>query len=133
VFAKRLAAGGLAVAGGYLALLLAFSFLGREETLRKGDRKYYCEIDCHLAYSLQEAPQTKALGVPPHLVAAQGVFHVATVKTWFDEKTIASFRGEWAADSESARSSSWTSPAGATRLRSPATRPWKRLAALRPR
>ena len=103
VFAKRLAAGGLAVAGGYLALLLAFSFLGREETLRKGDRKYFCEIDCHLAYSLQEASQTKALGVPPHLVAAQGVFHVATVKTWFDEKTIASFRGERAADSESAR------------------------------
>ena len=91
--ARRLALAGLAGAGAYLGVLLAVSFTSREETLAKGDRKYFCEIDCHLAYSLEEVSETSALGVPPQLVPAGGVFHVATVKTWFDPRTIAPFRG----------------------------------------
>jgi hypothetical protein len=91
--ARWLAAAGLAGAGAYLGLLLVFSFTSREETLAKGDLKYFCEIDCHLAYSLEEVSRTKVLGVPPQPVSAGGVFHVATVKTWFDPRTIASFRG----------------------------------------
>lgn len=91
--ARGLAAAGLAGAGAYLGLLLVFSFTSREETLAKGDRKYFCEIDCHLAYSLEDVSRTRVLGVPPHLVSAAGVYHVATVRTWFDPKTIASFRG----------------------------------------
>jgi hypothetical protein len=86
--AKRLAAAALTGGAAYLAALLFFSFTSREETLRKGDRKYFCEIDCHLAYSLEEATRTRVLGVPP-----QGSFLVVTVKTWFDPSTIASFRG----------------------------------------
>ena len=91
--ARGLAAAGLAGAGAYLGLLLVFSFTSREETLAKGDRKYFCEIDCHLAYSLEDVSRTKVLGVAPHLVSAAGVYHVATVRTWFDPNTIASFRG----------------------------------------
>jgi hypothetical protein len=91
--ARWLAAAEFAGAGAYFGLLLIFSFTSREETLAKGDRKYFCEIDCHLAYSLEDVSRTKVLGVPPHLTSAVGVFHLATVKTWFDPNTIASFRG----------------------------------------
>ena len=91
--AKRLVRAALAGALAYLGVLLFFSFTSREENLRKGDRKYFCEIDCHLAYSLEEASRTKLPGVPPQTAAAGGAFFVVTVKTWFDPTTIASFRG----------------------------------------
>ena len=93
VLAKRLVAAGAAGGAAYLAALLFFSFTSREENLRKGDRKYFCEIDCHLAYSLEEASRTKVLGIPPQTAAARGAFFVVTVRTWFDPNTIASFRG----------------------------------------
>ena len=91
--ARRLVAAALTGGAAYLAALLFFSFTSREENLRKGDRKYFCEIDCHLAYSLEEASRTKVLGVPPQTAAARGSFLVVTVRTWFDPGTIASFRG----------------------------------------
>jgi hypothetical protein len=93
VLAKWLAGAALAGAGAYLGALLLFSLTSREETLRKGDLKYFCEIDCHLAYSLEEASRTKVLGIPPRTAAAGGSFYVVVVKTWFDPRTIASFRG----------------------------------------
>jgi hypothetical protein len=93
VLAKWLVAATLAGGSAYLGALLLFSFTSREENLRKGDLKYFCEIDCHLAYSLEEASRTKVLGIPPHTAAAGGSFSVVTVKTWFDPRTIASFRG----------------------------------------
>jgi len=71
----------LAVAVGYGTLLLAVSFQSRERTLSPGEKKYFCEIDCHLAYSIA--------GAEP---AAPGALAV-TVTTWFDPSTIASFRG----------------------------------------
>lgn len=94
VLVKWLAGAALAGAGSYLGALLFFSFSSREENLRKGDWKYFCEIDCHLAYSLEEASRTKVLGVPPHATpSARGSFAVVTVKTWFDPRTIAAHRG----------------------------------------
>jgi hypothetical protein len=93
VLARWLAGAALAGAGAYLGALLLFSLTSREENLRKGDLKYFCEIDCHLAYSLEEASRTRALGIPPQTAAAGGSFYVVAVKTWFDPRTIASFRG----------------------------------------
>jgi hypothetical protein len=84
---------GLLVVVGYAALLLGSSFVSREKTLQPGEKKYFCEIDCHLAYSVVGASTAKALGRPPQLVAASGTFEIVTVRTWFDETTIASFRG----------------------------------------
>jgi hypothetical protein len=91
--AKGIAGAAAAGAGAYLGALLLFSLTSREENLRKGDWKYFCEIDCHLAYSLEEASRAKALGTPPRTSTAGGSFYVVTVKTWFDPRTIASFRG----------------------------------------
>ncbi|MGH9365891.1 MAG: hypothetical protein ACRD1B_11610, partial [Thermoanaerobaculia bacterium] len=91
--ARWIGAGGLLVVGGYTALLFGAAFLSRERTLPPGQKKYFCEIDCHLAYSVLRASTAKALGRPPQLVAASGTFQIVTVRTWFDETTIASFRG----------------------------------------
>ena len=91
--ARWIGAGGLLAASGYAAMLLGAAFLSRERTLPPGAKKYFCEIDCHVADSVAGAATVKALGRPPVLVAARGAFAVVTLKTWFDPSTIASFRG----------------------------------------
>lgn len=91
--ARWLGTGGLLAGSGYAALLLGAAFLSRDRTLAPGEKKYFCEIDCHLAYSVVGASTAKTLGRPPQLVAASGTFQIVTVRTWFDETTIASFRG----------------------------------------
>ena len=91
--AKWLALTVLAGALGYIALLLAFSLRSEEKVLKLGDRKYFCEMDCHLAYSIENVSTAKTLGSPSHAANAAGAFTIVTVKTWFDPNTIASFRG----------------------------------------
>ena len=71
----------LAVAVIYCTVLLAASLVSRERTLRSGERKYFCEMDCHLAYSIAST------------AGPSGRVRVVMVKTWFDPSTIASFRG----------------------------------------
>ena len=83
----------LIVLGGlglYLAAMLAFSFFSSEKILARGEEKHFCEIDCHLAYSVVGLRRAKALGE----VAAQGDFYIMTVKTRFDETTISPRRGD---------------------------------------
>lgn len=84
----------------YLAILLIFSFASSERVLARGEEKHFCEIDCHLAYSITDVQQPKDLAevgirktVPNELNTA-GFFWVVTVKTRFDEKTIGPNRGD---------------------------------------
>jgi len=86
----------LAVIGAaiYFGTLLVFSFTSREEVLLLGQEKHFCEIDCHLAYSILDARQTKTLGNSPNQATAEGTFYVVTIKTRFDEKTIGPNRGD---------------------------------------
>ncbi len=91
--AKWLSAALLAGEAGYFALLLAVAATSRERVLKPGEKKYFCEIDCHLAYSVESTTMTRVLGVPSHLANAAGTFYVVTVKTWFDERTISTRRG----------------------------------------
>jgi len=72
------------LAVGYVVAVLAFSFAGHDKVLARGEEKYFCEIDCHLAYSVVGTRQVKT---------AQGVFTVVTIKTRFDETTISPHRG----------------------------------------
>lgn len=88
---------GLAALGGlglYIALMLAFSFSSREKVLAFGEEKYFCEMDCHLAYSLTSISKTKTLGTAPDEATAQGIYYVITIKTRFDEETISRNRGD---------------------------------------
>jgi hypothetical protein len=81
------------VLGGYFGLLLVVSFMSHENVLGPGEQKYFCEVDCHEAYSVTGVRTAKTLGLASKPTAAQGVFFVVTVKVWFDERTISTHRG----------------------------------------
>ena len=67
--------GGAAV---YLALLLAFSATSHEVALARGQEKYFCEIDCHLAYSIADVKTLSEAGTKGYTI---------TLRTRFDETT----------------------------------------------
>src|SRR6266481_951265 len=61
--------------------------------LALGERKYFCEIDCHIAYSVSGVEETAMLGDELHQTAATGRFVIVHLKTWFDPSTISPHRG----------------------------------------
>ena len=67
----------------YFGLLFGFSLGSREVTLAPGEEKYFCEIDCHLAYSVRASREGLQNG--------QRVLHVA-LRTRFDETTTSPTR-----------------------------------------
>jgi hypothetical protein len=67
----------------YLALLLGFSAASRSTTIAVGNEKYFCEIDCHLAYSVADV-KTQA--------DAESKLYVVTLRTRFDETTTSASR-----------------------------------------
>jgi hypothetical protein len=83
----------LLIAGAYLAAILIFSFASHEKALARGEEKHFCEIDCHLAYSIVNTRQTKTLGDAPGQTTARGQFTVITIRTRFDETTTSLSRG----------------------------------------
>ncbi len=83
----------VAGAGLYAVLLLGASFASHESVLRPGELKYFCEVDCHLAYSVESVETAKKLGAPPLEKTAAGTFYIVKLKTWFDERTISTRRG----------------------------------------
>lgn len=82
--ASRLALVAGMVAGAYLLVLLGFSLAGRQRVVEPGNAKYFCEIDCHLAYSVVGSRRVPTLGP----TRANGAFEVVTVRVWFDPHTI---------------------------------------------
>src|SRR5712664_3529807 len=89
-FAKVVLIALLVIAGIYVGAMLAFSRAGREKVLARGEEKHFCEIDCHLAYSITNVRQTKTLGTSAD---QSTVYTIVTLKTRFDETTIAPWRG----------------------------------------
>jgi hypothetical protein len=75
-----LAAAGL-TGGGYLLALLALSLASTDKVLLPGQLKYFCEMDCHQAYTVLA-------------VRREADRAVVTVRAWFDEKTISPQRGD---------------------------------------
>jgi hypothetical protein len=67
----------------YAALLFTFSLASRPHILTRSQEKYFCEIDCHLAYSLLDVKTEPAAGVTHYLV---------TIRTRFDETTTSPTR-----------------------------------------
>jgi hypothetical protein len=92
-FAKLGAAAVFTIVAGYLILLVGVSFASTEKVLPAGGWKYFCEIDCHIAYSIIGVQTAEALGPEMQQTAARGKFIIVRVKTWFDERTISAHRG----------------------------------------
>jgi hypothetical protein len=87
-------AGMALVTGAYLVVLLAFSLASGERVLARGEEKHFCEIDCHLAYSVAGVRRAKTLSAGSVQATARGEFYVVTLKTRFDETTISARRGD---------------------------------------
>src|SRR5690242_12202320 len=88
--AKRVFVAIAIISAVYVAALVAFSFASHETVLARGQEKHFCELDCHLAYSIVKTAHTKTIGASPNPLIAQGQFTVITLKTRFDETTISS-------------------------------------------
>lgn len=91
ITALALTIGGSAIAA-YALLLVAFGALGRDRVLGPGEAKVFCELDCHLAYTVPRVRTATTVGD----VRAQGVFFLVTVRTTFDASTTAPWRGDGA-------------------------------------
>jgi len=79
----RVAVGLAALAGAgavvYLGLMFGFALASRDHTLARGQEKYFCEIDCHLAYSIVSVEAQPGFGLTRYAVV---------LRTRFDENTI---------------------------------------------
>jgi len=71
---------GIVIYGG---LLFGFSAGSRTRTLARGQEKYFCEIDCHLAYSIVDVNTERDGPLSDYRI---------TLRTRFDESTISSER-----------------------------------------
>jgi hypothetical protein len=93
-FAKLGAGAAITIAAGYFLLLSGVSLASNDQTLPPDSWKYFCELDCHLAYSLVSAQIVEVLGPELQQTSARGKFVILRVKTWFDERTISPHRGD---------------------------------------
>lgn len=74
------------VAGLYLVVLAGVGLASHERVLPEGAEKYFCELDCHLAYSVEQVVPVPASGGEANNWAVK-------VRTRFDERTISPRRG----------------------------------------
>jgi len=84
----------LMVIGGYVILLCGVSLASSEKVLPAGGWKYFCEIDCHIGYSVSSVGTAGAIGPELRPSSAHGQFVIVRLKVWFDEHTISPNRGD---------------------------------------
>jgi hypothetical protein len=71
----------------YVCLLYGFAWKSKEKTLARGVEKYFCELDCHLAYSVQGVEKLSTWKAEGSSAPIERVWDVA-LRTRFDETTI---------------------------------------------
>ncbi len=69
----------------YFGLLAGFSEASHDTALGMGQEKYFCEIDCHLAYAVVDVKSQTADAWKDYVI---------TLRTRFDEQTISSKRAK---------------------------------------
>jgi Domain of unknown function (DUF4352) len=99
LFGGRGLARKLAMAAALLVMVYGMALLGasaasREWALSPGEEKYFCEIDCHLAYSVAGVRKVQTVGSGSNQKSAKGTFFIVSLRTRFDEHTISSHRGD---------------------------------------
>lgn len=70
------------IAAGYATLLLVASATSREQTLARGEVKWFCGfyLDCHLGLSVDGTETVKSIMSPSGPVTASGLFHVVRLR-----------------------------------------------------
>jgi len=95
---RRIALSGIAacvsIVVAYGSVLLGLSLLSHDVELPQGAWKYFCEIDCHIAYAVgpvqvTNAPQEELVGRK-----RDNKIVIVVLKTWFDPTTISPHRGD---------------------------------------
>ena len=84
----------LSVISCYLLVLCGVSLVSRKKVLPPGGWKYFCELDCHIGYSVSGVATTAAIGSDQQPTPAQGQFVIVRLKIWFDPRTISPHRGD---------------------------------------
>lgn len=84
VLARRLGAAGVALPAAYALLLAALGAATRARTVPFGGEKFFCEVDCHVGYSVAAFVET---------AEGDGCRAVVTLRSRFDETTISPRRG----------------------------------------
>lgn len=84
---------GAGLAAAYLLTLFAFSLTSRTVIVPRGGEKYFCEVDCHLAYSVESVSVPDSLVGPAGPLKPEGAFLEVSVRTWFDPAAISPTRG----------------------------------------
>ena len=92
-FAVAGATAAISVVAVYALLLCGVSLASSEKDLPLGGWKYFCEIDCHLAYSIVDARTAAVIGPEMQQTHAHDQFLIVRLKTWFDENSISPHRG----------------------------------------
>jgi hypothetical protein len=94
LYARIGGAAALTIAGSYLLLLCCVSLASSETLLPPGGWKYFCELDCHIGYSVAGVQRTSVIGPEMKQESAHGQFVIVRLKVWFDEHTISPNRGD---------------------------------------
>src|SRR5437868_10355446 len=79
----------------YASVLIGASLFSKDYLLGRGAEKHFCEMDCHLAYSVTKVEQAKSV-TPEFSIAPQyanATYWIVTIRTRFDETTIGAQRG----------------------------------------
>ena len=84
---RKAGAGAAGLVGGYAMILLGAGLVSRDAVQAADGEKYFCEIDCHLAYRVVSLRPAKE--VP----GATGQVWAVELRTRFDETTISARRG----------------------------------------
>ena len=107
--------GGAGLAAVYAIALVVGGAASGNRVLQPGEEKYFCELDCHLAYSVT------ALRPMTGVAEAKGVVWAVTIRTRFDERTISSRRSREAPLSPNPRRAALVAADGAEFPPLPAT------------
>ncbi len=75
-------------------MLCGVSLASSEKVLPAGGWKYFCEIDCHIGYSVSSVRTSASIGPELRPTAAYGQFVIVRLKAWFDQHTISPNRGD---------------------------------------
>ena len=78
---------GTIILAGYASVLFSLSLLSHDVELKQGAWKYFCELDCHIAYAVGGMQVASSVGPEMQSVAStKGRFAIVQVKTWFSTR-----------------------------------------------